>query len=179
MREFLKGLELDKETIDTIMAEHGKLLTTSKEAAETYKTQLDDVQGKLKEFEGIDVADLQGQVKKLGEDLELAQGNYAAELKKVQRQGETKDFLSGYQFINDITRNHYATQIDTLLSDEASTGKSRKELLDSLTLGEDGKSKPNIFVETKPQGAPGAGGNPPPQGNPLETDLFLQGFKKG
>jgi predicted Holliday junction resolvase-like endonuclease len=31
MREFLKGLELDKETIDTIMAEHGKLVTEDKE----------------------------------------------------------------------------------------------------------------------------------------------------
>ena len=27
MREFLKGLDLDKELIDTIMAEHGKQLT--------------------------------------------------------------------------------------------------------------------------------------------------------
>ena len=31
MREFLKGLELDSELIDTIMAEHGKLVTKDKE----------------------------------------------------------------------------------------------------------------------------------------------------
>lgn len=31
MREFLKGLELDDETVDTIMAEHGKLVTKDKE----------------------------------------------------------------------------------------------------------------------------------------------------
>mgnify|MGYP006908844375 CR=1 FL=1 len=32
MREFLKGLELDEETIDTIMAEYGKNVTRYKEA---------------------------------------------------------------------------------------------------------------------------------------------------
>ena len=31
MREFLRGLELDEETIDTIMAEHGKIITKLKE----------------------------------------------------------------------------------------------------------------------------------------------------
>ena len=31
MREFLKGLDLDKELIDTIMAEHGKEITGLKE----------------------------------------------------------------------------------------------------------------------------------------------------
>ena len=35
MREFLKGLDFDKETIDTIMAEHGKLLTSAKEDVTT------------------------------------------------------------------------------------------------------------------------------------------------
>ena len=44
MREFLKGLELDKETIDTIMAEHGKLITEAKE-----KTQ--ELENKVKEYE--------------------------------------------------------------------------------------------------------------------------------
>ena len=44
MREFLKGLDLDKETIDTIMAEHGKLITEAKE-----KTQ--ELENKVKEYE--------------------------------------------------------------------------------------------------------------------------------
>ena len=40
MREFLKGLDLDKETIDSIMAEHGKHLTGLKEQVESYKTEV-------------------------------------------------------------------------------------------------------------------------------------------
>lgn len=39
MREFLKGLDLDKETIDTIMAEYGKQVTGLKEQIEDYKKQ--------------------------------------------------------------------------------------------------------------------------------------------
>ena len=54
MREFLKGLDLDKETIDSIMAEHGKHLTGLKEQVESYKnevqgykTTIDELNGKI------------------------------------------------------------------------------------------------------------------------------------
>ena len=45
MREFLKGLELDKETINTIMAEHGKLITESKE-------EITELKDNVKTYEG-------------------------------------------------------------------------------------------------------------------------------
>jgi len=50
MRDFLKGLELDKELIDTIMAEHGKYLTGLKEQVEEYKTQVSDYENQVKEL---------------------------------------------------------------------------------------------------------------------------------
>lgn len=50
MREFLKGLELDKETIDTIMAEHGKYLTGLKEQVEEYKSKINDYETQVKEL---------------------------------------------------------------------------------------------------------------------------------
>ena len=43
MREFLKGLDLDSELIDTIMAEHGKLVTKDKEELQTLKSQMKDL----------------------------------------------------------------------------------------------------------------------------------------
>ena len=52
MREFLKGLELDKETIDTIMAEHGKYLTGLKEQVEEYKGKVADYENQVKELNG-------------------------------------------------------------------------------------------------------------------------------
>ena len=39
MREFLKGLELDEDTIDSIMGRYGQLVTKFKEDIESYKTE--------------------------------------------------------------------------------------------------------------------------------------------
>lgn len=44
MREFLKGLELEKETIDVIMKEHGKVLTEK-------KSEMQVLEDKIKEYE--------------------------------------------------------------------------------------------------------------------------------
>lgn len=57
MREFLKGLELDKETIDTIMAEHGKHLTGLREQVDEYKNQVEtyknEIDGYKKDIESL------------------------------------------------------------------------------------------------------------------------------
>lgn len=50
MREFLKGLDLDKETIDTIMAEYGKNVQGLKEQVEEYKTKASNFEGQVKEL---------------------------------------------------------------------------------------------------------------------------------
>ena len=52
MREFLKGLELDQETIDTIMAEYGKNVTNFKEQIEQYKDKLDDYADYIENLNG-------------------------------------------------------------------------------------------------------------------------------
>ena len=56
MREFLKGLDLESELVDTIMAEHGKYLTGLKEQVESlkqenegYKTQIADLNNSIAE----------------------------------------------------------------------------------------------------------------------------------
>ena len=51
MREFLKGLELDQETIDTIMAEHGKLITQSKEEILNLKKELNGYEKEKQNYE--------------------------------------------------------------------------------------------------------------------------------
>ena len=50
MREFLKGLDLDKELIDTIMAEHGKEITGLKEQVSDYKEKLSTYETKINEL---------------------------------------------------------------------------------------------------------------------------------
>ena len=50
MREFLKGLELDRETIDTIMAEYGKNVQGLREQVDEYKTKASDYYDQVREL---------------------------------------------------------------------------------------------------------------------------------
>lgn len=50
MRDFLKGLDLDKELIDSIMAEHGKYLTGLKEQVEDYKKEVEGYKTQINDF---------------------------------------------------------------------------------------------------------------------------------
>ena len=52
MREFLKGLDLERELIDTIMAEHGKHLTSLKEQVESFKTEIDGYKTTINDLNG-------------------------------------------------------------------------------------------------------------------------------
>lgn len=52
MREFLRGLELDEETIDTIMAEVGKGYTKLKEQVEELKEKTFNYENQIKELNG-------------------------------------------------------------------------------------------------------------------------------
>lgn len=50
MREFLKGLELEKEKIDSIMAEHGKYLSAEKEKAENLQNEIKSLKAEAVDF---------------------------------------------------------------------------------------------------------------------------------
>ena len=80
MREFLKGLDLDNEMIDTIMAEHGKLMTRTKEQVETLKGEIGTLKDKLKSFDGVDPAGLQAEIQKLNKQLQDQEAEYNAKI---------------------------------------------------------------------------------------------------
>lgn len=84
-RKDLEDLGLEKETVDKIMDWNGadieaeKAKTTKAEGErDNYKGQLDTVNDQLKEFEGVDVNDLKGQITKLQGDLKAKDDEYAA-----------------------------------------------------------------------------------------------------
>lgn len=54
-REFLEGLELDKELIDTIMAEHGKSIQGIREERDTLKAQLEDANNEIQSYKDMDI----------------------------------------------------------------------------------------------------------------------------
>ena len=87
MRDFLKGLDLDKETIDTIMAEYGKNVQGLKEQIEEYKgyktenenlsKQLEEKEKSMKGFE-----DVSNENKSLKAQLKLNENNIKKEFSK-------------------------------------------------------------------------------------------------
>lgn len=87
MRDFLKGLDLDKETIDTIMAEYGKNVQGLKEQIEEYKSyktenenlskQLEEKEKSMKGFE-----DVSNENKSLKAQLKLSENNIKKEFSK-------------------------------------------------------------------------------------------------
>lgn len=94
MREFLKGLELDKETIDTIMAEVGKHHTGLKEQIEELKGKVGEYESQIKELNGIIEKDkddlknlelLTNENKDLKADIELNGANVKKEFNKFVR----------------------------------------------------------------------------------------------
>lgn len=125
MREFLKGLDLDKETIDTIMAEYGKNVTGLKEQIEDYKKQVSDFEGQVKDLteknekneESLKTLEsLTNENKDLKADIQLNGANIKKEFSKfvrsevMQRVDDKTDFskaLEGYkkenpQFFGDV-----------------------------------------------------------------------------
>lgn len=84
-REFLEGLNLEKEVIDQIMAENGKDIEAEKAkvtAAEAdrdkYKEQLATATTELEKFKDIKPEELQATIDKLQKDLKAKDDEYAA-----------------------------------------------------------------------------------------------------
>lgn len=155
MREFLKGLELDKETIDTIMAEHGKLITEAKE-----KTQ--ELENKVKDYE-TKIGELSSKAEtntKVQEELDNLKKSIAENEAKAKAKAEdeilTKNITSAFgdkKFVNEYTKNAIISDIKTALKDSNNAGKSAKDLFEELTKDKDGIfSNPNPGVSTPPMG---------------------------
>ena len=87
-REFLQNFKvgdqpLSKEIIDTIMAENGRDIEAAKAPFADYesiKDQLQTAKDGLKAFEGVDVAQLQGQITALQNDLTAKETAHQAQL---------------------------------------------------------------------------------------------------
>lgn len=83
-RKFLEDMGFTKEQVDQIMTENGNDITREQGVANTYKTQLEDVQGKLRAFDGVDVKDLQGKITALTNDLNTTKSTYESQISDMQ-----------------------------------------------------------------------------------------------
>lgn len=87
-RKFLEDLGLEKEVIDKILDENGADLEKAKTKLEAerdnYKSQLETAQNALKEFEGVDVKDLQDKITTLNNDLKTKETEYQQKIADME-----------------------------------------------------------------------------------------------
>lgn len=70
--------------LDINSADIGSAKKKAETERDNYKAQLDTATKTLKDFEGVDVADLQGKIKTLQTDLATAQKNYDAKVAEME-----------------------------------------------------------------------------------------------
>lgn len=142
MREFLKGLDLDKETIDTIMAEHGKLITEEKEKNQELTNKVKDYESKISDLSSKAEANA-----KVQEELETLKNEIAE--KEAKRKAEEQDkiltnnileLFGDKKFTSDYAKNGLLNDIKNGLNLPENKGKGIKEIFDSLT-----KDRTGIF----------------------------------
>ena len=161
MREFLKGLEFDEETIDVIMAEYGKLVTKDKEKIKELESQVSNSgENWKKKFEQLDT-----QIKKQQEEKKAEEENAILEKNIVEAFGDKK-------FVNEYTKNSIINEVKTALKDSANVGKSAKDLFTEIT-----KDKEGIFSNPNPV-ADMPGVSDVDSGNITKADFDKMGYKE-
>ena len=136
MREFLKGLELDNELIDTIMAEHGKIVTRDKEELQTLKSQMKELKENSKSADELQVK--YDELVKANEEREAKQK--AEEQDKILTENINALF-EGKTFTSEYARNGLLNDIKAGINNPENKGKGIQELFDELT-----KDKTDIFT---------------------------------
>lgn len=149
MREFLKGLDLDDELIDTIMAEHGKLVTKDKE--------------KIKELEETtkNASELQQKYDALSKTIEETEAKKKAD--NIEK--SISDIIGDKKFANDYTKQAIINEVKNALENQDNVGKSTKDIFDAIVEGKEG-----IFVNPN-QPLPGMSEN-------INTEIDKEAFKK-
>lgn len=136
MREFLKGLDLDGELIDTIMAEHGKLVTKDKEELHTLKSQIKELKENSKNAD-----ELQKQVDELVKANEEREAKKQAEEQDKILTDNINNLFEGKTFTSEYARNGLLNDIKNGLNLPENKGKGIQDLFNDLT-----KDKTDIFV---------------------------------
>ena len=136
MREFLKGLDLDSELIDTIMAEHGKLVTKDKEELQTLKSQMKDLKENSKNAE-----ELQSKYDELVKANEEREAKAKAEEEDKILTNNINEVFGDKKFTSEYARTGLTNDIKNELNKPENKGRSIKDIFDALT-----KDKTDIFA---------------------------------
>lgn len=156
-KEFDKEFKLNYKTINDWQFQNDEVTRLS--------GQLETVETKLKAFDGVDIAELQGKIQTLNNDLATQRTQFETERAEDKRISETNEFLAPYKFAAPELKEVFAGKVNSALKDNANEGKNRKEIFDLLTLGEDGKPRTDIFIQEDTNPNPNLLLNIPPAGD--------------
>lgn len=178
-RDFLKGLGLEDEVIDQIMAEHGKTVNAIKGDADTLKASIG---GKDTEIEGLKAqiakrdADIEalkkssGDVEAIRAQLGELQGKYTADTEALtkqltdqktafERKSASDKFFNNVQFSSELAKRAAMSEFEKAaleLKDGSYVGgkewleKLRKDAPDAFKAEEEKKELPRFGGSTKP-----------------------------
>lgn len=171
MREFLKGLELDKETIDTIMAEHGKLITEAKEKTQELENKVKDYESKIGELSSKAETNT-----KVQEELDTLKKQIAEEKKQKEQEDleatlnkNVLEAIGDKEFVNERTKNAIINEVKTALQDKTNVGKSAKDIFETIT-----KDSTDIFKnKNKLSDMPGIQENKPAEGKSTSEGIKI------
>jgi septal ring factor EnvC (AmiA/AmiB activator) len=154
MREFLKSLELEKETIDVIMKEHGKILTEKKGEVQT-------LQDKIKEHEET-ITKLNSTIEDNNKSLESLQ----------TLTNENKDLKAEIQMNGSNVKKEFSKFVRSEVMANVNDATDFTAALESYK-----KDNPQYFGEVvvkKVQSSPSlnAGGNQPQTTNSIMNDII-------
>ncbi len=143
MREFLKGLELDKETIDTIMAEYGKNVQGLREQVDEYKAKNQEYKDKVKELEELSAnsSKLQEELETLKKDIAEKEANAKAKKDDADLTSSIEEVFGDKQFTSDYARKGLLADIKAELKKDENRGKGIKDIFEDLT-----KDRTDIFA---------------------------------
>ena len=160
MREFLKGLELDQETIDKIMAEYGKGVTKNKDELQAKedelqknKQELDKLKGEIKDLKESSktAEDFKTKYEALSKSLEEQEAQRKAEEKDKAMIKNIENVIGDKKFINEYTKNAIINEVKNALTNEENVGKSTADLFNEITKDKEGIfENPNKPTEIPP-----------------------------
>ncbi len=142
-RDFLKGLGLSDEQIESIMSENGKDIESVKAKFSDYddiKKQLETANETIEKFKDYDQT--KADAEKYKAELKKLQDESSAKITQMERHAKVKDFTSSKKFVNDFTKDSINSLLEKALSEDSSKGKSLDDLFAEII-----KDKSNIFVD--------------------------------
>ena len=164
-RKFLEDLGLEKEVIDKIMTENSNDITNTKKKLEAerdnYKEQLETAQTALKDFEGVDVKELNSKISTLTADLAKKDSEYQVKIADMEFNSVLDNAITSSK-----AKNSKAVKA---LLDIETLKSSKNQLEDIRTALEKVKSENDYLFEGT--NIPGGGANPPSGTTPPANSL--------